>query len=96
MSGVSRRDYIDRRITAELESCIDERTPYIADQNNERRVIPVEGAELAAACIFPIISSGDLNGAVVILEKESGEHPEDMQLKLAEVAAGFLGSQIEQ
>ena len=96
VSGVSRRDYIDRRITAELESCMDERTPYIADQNNDRRVIPVEGAELAAACIFPIISSGDLNGAVVILQKESGEHPEDMQLKLAEVAAGFLGSQIEQ
>ena len=96
VSGAPRREYIDRRITAELEACIDERAPYIAPPEDERRVLPVEGAELAAACLFPIISAGDLNGAVVMLEKEGGERPADMQRKLAEVAAGFLGSQIEQ
>ncbi len=95
VSGVPRRDYMDKRISAELEGCMDERRPYVA-QGDENRLMPTEGAELAMACVYPIISSGDLNGAVVILERENGERPHDMQLKLAEVAAGFLGSQIEQ
>lgn len=94
-AGVSRRDYMDRRITPELEDCIDTRAPYIADQDNQR-IVPVDGTEQPIACVYPIISSGDLNGAVIILEKNSGEMPDDMQRKLAEVAAGFLGSQIDQ
>lgn len=95
VSGVSRRDYMDRRITPELESCIDSRSPYIAEPNGQK-IIPVDGTQQSIACLFPIIASGDLNGAVVVLEKESGELPQDMQIKLTEVAAGFLGSQIEQ
>ena len=95
-AGLPKRDYLDRRMTPELEECIDARTSYVAAQNGERRILPTESAQLAAACVFPIISAGDLNGAVVVLEKEDGSLPQDMQLKLAEMAAGFLGSQIEQ
>lgn len=95
-AGLPKRDYLDRRITPELEECIDARTSYVAAQDGERRILPSESAQLAAACVFPIISAGDLNGAVVMLEKEDGSLPQDMQLKLAEMAAGFLGSQIEQ
>jgi AbrB family transcriptional regulator (stage V sporulation protein T) len=95
LSGLSRRDYMDRRISPELESCIDSRSPYIAEPSGEK-IFPVDGTQLAIACIYPIIASGDLNGAVVVMEKENGELPDDMQLKLAEVAAGFLSSQIEQ
>lgn len=96
VSGTSRRDYLDRRITPELEECMDSRTPRIFDSVGGERVLPVEGAPLAAACVFPVISAGDLNGAVVMLEKEDGTRPSDAQIKLAEVASGFLGSQIGQ
>ena len=74
---------------------MDARTPYSASSVNEK-IFPVEGAGLAAACVFPIISAGDLNGAVVLMQKEDGSFPDEMQTKPAEVAAGFLGSQIEQ
>ena len=94
-SGVPRREYIDRRVTQELEECMESRTPYTAATANEK-IFPVEGAGLAAACVFPIISAGDLNGAVVMLQREDGSPPDEMQIKPAEVAAGFLGSQIEQ
>ena len=94
-SGVPKREYIDRRITPELEERMDSRTPYTATAAGER-IFPVEGAGLAAACVFPILSAGDLNGAVVMMQKEDGSLPDEMQIKPAEVAAGFLGSQIEQ
>ncbi len=95
-SGVPKKEYIDRLITPELESCMDSRSPYIAKNSSGEKVFPVEGAQLAAACVFPIISAGDLNGAVVLMQKENGSLPDEMQIKPAEVAAGFLGSRIEQ
>ena len=94
-SGVPKREYLDRRITPELEERMDSRTPYTAD-NADEKIFPVEGTLLAAACVFPIISAGDLNGAVVLMQPEDGSLPDEMQMKPAEVAAGFLGSQIEQ
>ncbi len=75
---------------------MDARMPYIRRQDDEKRIAPAEGAPLCAAGVFPIISAGDLNGSVVMLESEEGQLPQDMHLKLAEVAAGFLGSQMEQ
>ena len=94
-SGVPKKEYLDRRITPELEESMDSRMPYKAASESEK-IFPVEGAALAAACVFPIISAGDLNGAVVLMQKEDGSFPDEMQTKPAEVAAGFLGSQIEQ
>ena len=45
--------------------------------------------------MYPILSGGDLSGAVALLTRDDGSRPENTQRKLAEVAAGFLGSQIE-
>lgn len=95
VSGAPKREYLDRRITPELEERMDSRTPYTAAPGGEK-IFPVEGASLAAACVFPVISAGDLNGAVVLMQKEDGSLPDELQTKPAEVAAGFLGSQIEQ
>ncbi len=96
VSGVAKRDYLDRRITPEMEGMMDMRTPYTAQSASGEKIFPVEGAQLAAACVFPIISAGDLNGAVVLLAREDGSLPGEWQMKPAEAAAGFLGSQIEQ
>ena len=88
VSGLPKREFLDRRITPELEESMNSRTPFRDDGSGEK-IFP-------AACVFPVISAGDLNGAVVLMQKEDGSLPDEMQSKPAEVAAGFLGSQIEQ
>ena len=45
---------------------------------------------------FPIIASGDIGGAVIFLENEKGDYPTDTEIKLAQVAAAFLGKQMEE
>ena len=94
-SGAHRRDFLDRRVTPELEALMEQRAPYTAAPEARERVLPVDGAQTPAACVFPVISAGDLNGAVVLLDGDDGETPGESQRKLAEVAAGFLGSQME-
>jgi AbrB family transcriptional regulator (stage V sporulation protein T) len=46
--------------------------------------------------ISPIIAEGDAIGAVIILSKESSEKLGDLEMKIAETAASFLGKQMEQ
>ncbi|MFY9323402.1 MAG: stage V sporulation T C-terminal domain-containing protein, partial [Syntrophomonadaceae bacterium] len=51
---------------------------------------------IKAQVIAPIITQGDPIGAVIIVTKEPNVSLGDMEVKLAETAAGFLAKQMEQ
>ena len=70
------------------------RTGFTA-KDSDMSVKPVEGIERTASVIFPIISSGDVNGAVVMLSDENDFIPGDIETKLVQTAAEFLGKQLE-
>ena len=93
-AGVSRKEYLERRITPELEECMQNRKGYISLGRSEFK--PVEGLERTAAIICPIIASSDVTGAVVLLQNENEEVPDEAETKLAQVAASFLGKQMEE
>ncbi len=95
-AGVSKREYLERRVTSVLESYMENRRSYNAHTNSVDDVQPVEGIEHAAAVIYPIIASGDVTGAVVMLKGESIKIPTDTEIKLAQSAAAFLGKQMEE
>ena len=67
---------------------------------DEGKTIPLHNdedqGEYTSQVIAPIIAEGDAIGAVIIVSKESGEKFGDLELKLAETAAAFLGKQMEQ
>lgn len=94
-SGVSRKEYIERRLSPSLEEVIESRQSFIAKPSDDG-LYPVEGLERKAVVVFPILASGDINGAVVLLENDAGTMPKDTEIRLAQVAAGFLGSQMEE
>ena len=93
-SGVSKREFLERRITNVLENYMENRKSYQASNNDISDVQPVEGLEHRAAVIYPIIAAGDIAGAVVML-KTSGRNPSETEFKLAQSAAEFLGKQME-
>jgi AbrB family transcriptional regulator (stage V sporulation protein T) len=45
--------------------------------------------------VYPIIYGGDVSGAIAMFEKEEGEIPGEPEIKLIQVAADFLGKQME-
>ena len=95
-AGVSRREYLERRITASLESFIENRRSYCAAHSGTDEVQPVEGLSRPAAVISPIIAAGDVTGAVVMLRGDRVQTPSDAEVKLARSAAEFLGQQMEE
>lgn len=96
VAGISRKEVIERRVTQSLEEIMESRRTYQAEDTAQRKVFPLEGVERAAAVIVPIVASGDVSGCVVLLQDESAGTPAEADIKLAQVAAAFLGKQMEE
>jgi AbrB family transcriptional regulator (stage V sporulation protein T) len=94
-SGVSKKEYLERRVSSSLENLLEERKSFVLGQGGDK-FLPAEGIDRSAVAVFPIISSGDITGAVVLLENDGGTAPKESEIKLAQVAAGFLSKQMEE
>ena len=74
----------------------DRKTVLLSEQSD---IIPLhnddEESNYSSQVISPIISEGDAIGSVIIVAKE-GAKLGDLEVKLSETAAGFLGRQMEQ
>ena len=95
-AGVSKREFLERRVSTVLENYMESRKSYTATQQNAGDIMPIEGIEHPAAVIYPIIASGDVTGAVIMLSSESIKVPSGAEIKLAQSAAAFLGKQMEE
>lgn len=95
-SGVSKREFLERRVTSILESYMENRRSFAAHQGDMSSVQPVEGIDHDAAVIYPIIAAGDVTGAVVMLTGDTVKVPSEAEIKLCQSAAAFLGKQMEE
>ena len=85
-----RRDVYKRQ---ELEEYMQGRHSFVS--SGGAHLCPVEGVSRTASIVCPIIAESDVTGAVVVLQPESGTVPGETETKLAQVAASFLGRQME-
>lgn len=96
VAGISKKEYMERRITAALEDLMENRKSYMLKDEKAASFYPIEGVDKAAAIIFPIIASGDVAGAVIMLTSDLDVIPGETESKLAQTAAAFLGKQMEE
>ncbi|MEG0371133.1 MAG: stage V sporulation protein T [Clostridium sp.] len=99
VSGLSKKEYNDRRISEDMEKILSERKTFLLSSESTSPIpLTVEednGGEYSFQVISPIISEGDSIGAMVILSKDPGKLPTEVEKKLAETAAIFIGRQME-
>ena len=94
-SGISKKDVLEKHLSKETEVLLENRESYIKTSNNNS-FCPIIDSELTASLVFPIIASGDIGGAVIFLSNEDKVIPTETEIKLAQVAAAFLGKQMEE
>ena len=94
-AGIPKKEALDRRVSHSLEGIMDRRENYVCCVDSER-MMPIEGVDKEAAVAFPIIGGGDVSGALVLLLNENGSCPTQTETKLAQIAANFLGKQMEE
>lgn len=96
VSGTQKKEFHERRISQELEELMESRRSYSASLNAER-MRPVEGLPRTALASMPVLTAGDVTGAVVFLDSNDSKNavPTDLQISLISAAAQFLGRQME-
>ena len=97
-AGVSRKEYADKALSEEMERLIEGRALYV-HRDGMPAVSPIaEGGGMRVRCAMPILAEGDIVGCVASLEGEGGDKKPlliDVETKLIQTAAGFLGRQLE-
>ena len=93
-SGISKREILERRITRNIEELMENRAIHIST-SEVPPINAIEGFNRKANVVYPIIYGGDVSGAVALIEDESNELPSETDIKLVQVAAAFLGKQME-
>ena len=97
VAGGAKKDLLGRNISSQLEKLIAERN-NLTTEGGLKKSIPIvenEDAPDAGQVIYPIICEGDIIGSVIILTKDDSKDVTVTEQKLANVAASFLGKQME-
>ena len=98
-AGLPKREYADRKLSKELEEIIEKRSLYVYREGTDPVPVLADGSNHYVTCAMPIISEGDIVGCVVSVadkaQERVGELHSDVECKLVQTAASFLGRQLE-
>ena len=98
VSGTQKREFQERRVSQDLEDLMELRRPYQAQDGQTEHLRPVEGLSRTAFACLPILTAGDVTGAVAFLDRSDSAKlsaPTDLQNTLLTAASQFLGRQLE-
>ena len=99
VSGGSKKEFLEQSISKDLEKIIDEKEIYISKENNDKSIPITQNDNKErisnAQVVFPIISDGDAIGSVILISKDNTAKMSDVEKKVVQSAASFLGSQME-
>ena len=98
VSGASKREYLDRKISHALEEIIESRLLYQRDNGRETIPLTDDGSHYVS-CAMPIIAEGDITGAIISAWQydvpQSNKIDLTVESKLIQTAGIFLAKQME-
>ncbi len=91
------KNMLGKSISRELEEKIDHRESVVAAKGDRNFIqVSLEGDDFSHEAISPIICEGDVIGSVILVEMDHKSKMGEVEQKLIQSAAGFLGRQMEQ
>ena len=100
VAGLSKKEYLDKHVSEELDLIMGERKSYLYENGAEKYYPTSDAGGCYISCACPILSEGDVIGTVVSICNEDGRGDAslcgtDTERKLVVTAAAFLGKQLE-
>lgn len=100
VSGASKKEFLEKSLSADLEKLIEEKSTLVIGSPNETLISITSdesgGSKYSSQVISSIVSEGDPIGSVVLLSIDPEARMGEVEEKLAQSAASFLGKQIQQ
>ncbi len=91
------KNLLGKSISRELEEKINHRESLVAAKGDRNFIqVSTDADEFQHEAISPIICEGDVIGSVILLETDHKSKMGEVEQKLIQSAAGFLGRQMEQ
>ena len=95
VTGTPRREIQDKQISPELERLMEGRQIYQHKPGAETIPLCADGTAFHVGTAAPILSEGDVLGCVIFAEDGESQSPDEIDYKLAQAAAAFLGKHME-
>lgn len=99
VSGGSKKEFLEQDISQELEQLMEDKEVYTSNENSNE-AMPItkndnNQRKYNSQVVYPIVSNGDTIGTVILLAKDANTKMTDIEKKVAQSAATFLGTQME-
>ena len=99
VSGGSKKEFLEQDISTELERLMEDKEIYTSKDNSDVSMPITKNGKndkkSNGQVVYPIISNGDTIGTVILMSKDSSSKMNEVEKKVAQSAATFLGSQME-
>lgn len=103
VAGGPKKQFLEKRVSPAVEKAMETRRSIIINEPGKHEycetcpvVEDARDCKFSSEVISPIIAEGDPIGAVILSSIDPAVKMGDLELKLAETAAGFLAKQMEQ
>lgn len=92
------KNAVGKSISKDLEEKLEKRETFLATRGDRNfiRILEDEEGEYVHEAVGSIICEGDVIGAVILLNNDNKSKMGEVEQKLVQSAAGFLGRQMEQ
>ncbi|GHU54056.1 stage V sporulation protein T [Clostridia bacterium] len=94
VAGAKKQEYMERRVSVQMEDLMTNRKQFFMKSETDM-FSSVEGVGRKSLVALPIVSSGDVTGAVTFLCNDDEKPVTDLQISLITAATQFLGRQVE-
>lgn len=100
VSGAPKKDYLEKSISPEVEKLMEEKSIWTS-MNKDEKHVPVlltdnDDNKYTSQVIYPIVAEGDTIGTVMLLSVQPNMKMNEVEMKVVQSAAGFLGKQMEE
>ena len=95
VAGGGKRELLEKRVSPELEQLMESRRVYRHQAGSPTLPIVDVDGPFSVAVAAPVVSEGDLMGCVLFAQAKNSPPASEVEYKLAETVAGFLGRQME-
>ena len=95
IAGGGKKELLDKPVSAQLGEIMELRSPY--RHENGGSILPVSAMDekYCVSAAAPVISEGDVMGCVLFISPRGSQPGTELEYKLAQTVAIFLGKQME-
>ena len=93
VGGSGKKELLGRRLSPDLEDYMEQRKVFVNDAKDS--LYPLEGVGRRASVAVPVITSGDVTGAVILFQKDGVSIEESTSVTAATLTAQIMSNRLD-